>query len=455
MTGARPRVPAANISGPVTTGHISEPASPVPVDLAANGYVEEEYFASGTATAYQPSKPLQADGDWSVKAKSSAPYRTRIVVRSPRDPKRFNGTVLVEWLNVSGGVEADPDWAYLNPEIVRAGYAYVAVSAQAFGVRGGSSLLGAPGAPSGGLVTAEPGRYGTLTHPGDQYSYDMFSQIGRALHGPGGRAALGSLHPRRVVAIGESQSAFFLTTYIDALQPVDHVYDGFFVHSRGGSGAALSGQPGGSEVPTGLKVREDLDVPVFVFETETDLGPLLNYGPARQPDNDGIRTWEVAGTAHADAYLVGSYAGALGCNFTINDGPQHYVAQAGLAALESWLLHRTPPPRASRLQLASSSPPEIARDSLGNAIGGVRTPAVDVPVAALSGNAPPGASALCSLFGSTVPFDSNTLTRLYHDESGYVGAYGASLEKAVAGGFILRDDRDALLGRARSVRFSA
>jgi hypothetical protein len=443
--------------GPVTAGHIIEPTSPVAVDLAANGYAEQEFFASGAATAYQPSKPLQSDGKWTVKAQSSAPYRTRIVVRRPQDPSRFNGTVLVEWLNVSGGVEADADWAYLNPEIVRAGYAYVGVSAQAFGVNGGHALLGAPGvAPSGGLVGAEPARYATLTHPGDQYSYDMFSQIGQALRGSAQPSPLGSLRPGRVVAIGESQSAFFLTTYIDALQPMQHVYDGFFVHSRGGSGAALSGQPlGSSAVPMGLKIREDLGVPVFMFETETDVGPLLDYGPARQPDTDRIRTWEVAGTAHADAYLVGGYAGALGCNFTINEGPQHNVVQAALHAMNDWMVHGTSPPRAARLQLSTTAPPVIARDSLRNAIGGVRTPAVGVPVAALSGIAPAGASTLCSLFGSTMPFDGSTLMRLYHDKSGYLSAYEASLGKAIAGGFLLSADRTALLQQASGVQFSS
>ncbi len=441
--------------GPNTAGHIIDPTSPVPVDLAAHGYVEQEFFASGTATAYQPSKPLQADGGWAVKAQSSAPYRTRIVVRRPQDPKRFNGTVLIEWLNVSGGVEADADWAYLNPEIVRDGYAYVGVSAQAFGVHGGHALLGAPGASaSGGLVAAEPARYGTLIHPGDQYSYDMFSQIGQALRGSGQPSALGSLHPSRLVAIGESQSAFFLTSYIDAFQPIKHVYDGFFVHSRGGSGAALTGQPiGSSDVPMGLKIRGDLGVPVFMFETETDVGPILDYGPARQPDTDRIRTWEVAGTAHADAYLVGSYAGVLGCNFTINEGPQHFVVQAGLHALNYWLVDGTPPARAARLELSVTGPPVIARDSLGNAVGGVRTPAVDVPVAALSGIAPAGASILCSLFGSTTPFDGTTLTRLYNDRGGYLSAYEASLGKAIAGGFLLSADRDALLEQARGVAF--
>jgi hypothetical protein len=452
VTSVKPTGPAAALTGPITTGHLNGPVSPVPVDLAAHGYGEEEFFASGTATSYRAVGTLPRDGKWSVKPQARAPYRTRIVVRRPSDPARFNGTVLVEWFNVSGGLEADPDWAYLNPELVRQGYAYVGVSAQAFGINGGKALLGNPaGTPGGGLVASQPDRYGTLKHPGDEFSYDMLSQIGRALRHSRRPAVFGSLHPKRFVAVGESQSAFFLTTYIDAVQATAHVFDGFFVHSRSGGGAALSGAAFAKDVPRGLHIRTDLDVPVFMFETETDLGPLLDYGPARQPNTDRIRTWEVAGTAHADAYLVGAVAHLLGCTSAVNEGPQHFVVQAALDALNRWITHGTPPPTPSPLRLATTSPPQVARDHLGNAVGGVRTPAVDVPVSALSGEAPTDATLLCQLFGSTVAFDATTLSGLYHDKAGYLAAFTRALDKAIAGRYVLASDRATLLAQAQDV----
>jgi hypothetical protein len=450
----KPTGPLAALSIPPTAGAMIEPTSTVRVDLDTKGYVKEEFFVSGTASAFEASGPLEPDGRWSVQSRVTAPYRTRIVIRRPANHDRFNGTVLVEWFNVSGGVEADPDWTYLSPQIVRDGYAYVGVSAQAFGVDGGTALIGVPGLTTrSGLVASEPARYATLGHPGDQFCFDMFSQIGRALRGPADPPALGPLHPERIVGIGESQSAFFLTSYIDAVQPTAHVYDGFFVHSRGGSGASLTGTPiAAIDVPGALQVRSDSKVPVFIFETETDLGPLLDYGPARQPDSDRIRTWEVAGTAHADAYLVGRFVAALGCDFMINEGPQHFVAQAALVALNRWITDGTPPPAATPLHLSSTAPAQIARDSLGNAIGGVRTPAVDVPIAALSGEAPPGASRLCSLFGSTVPFDATTLVDLYRDHGGYLAAYERSLDEAIRGGFLLESDRAELLAQSAGAR---
>jgi hypothetical protein len=453
VTTDKPTGPPATLSGPIATGRLIEPISAVPVDLRAAGYVTEEFFVSGVASAFKASSRLHADGRWSVEPDGTTDYRTRIVVRRPSDPERFNGTVLVEWFNVSSGGEASPDWTYLSPHILRDGFAYVGVSAQAIGVNGGTALVGVPGlGERAGLVEAGPDRYGTLTHPGDRFCFDMFSQIGQALREPGHGSALGPLSPERIIAVGESQSAFFLTTYIDAVHPTAQAYDGFFVHSRGASGASLEGIPLASpDVPRGLRIRDDIDVPVLIFETETDLGPLLDYGPARQPDSDRICTWEVAGTAHADAYVVGGFAHLLGCAFLVNEGPQHFVLQAALTALTRWVTHGTRPPTATALELSTTSPPVLARDQLGNAVGGVRTPAVDVPVAALSGEAPHAATPLCALFGSTVRFETGALVELYGDRRGYLAAYEDSLNSTIAAGFLLEADRSELLASAEAV----
>jgi hypothetical protein len=90
----------------------------------------------------------------------------------------------------------------------------------------------------------------------------------------------------------------------------------------------------------------------------------------------------------------------------------------------------------------------IARDERGNALGGIRTPHVDVPVSALSGDAVPGAPPICQSFGSTAPFDAATLARLYPDHGSYVAAFTASTEAAVDAGFILRPDADEMIAAA-------
>jgi hypothetical protein len=113
-----------------------------------------------------------------VHADTTAPYTTRLLVRRPTRASDFNGTVVVEWLNVSSKTDVDVDFGYLADEILRKGDAWVGVSAQAAGIdsTGGSQF----GPAAVGLKAWDPERYGALHHPGDAYSYDIFSQAGRA-----------------------------------------------------------------------------------------------------------------------------------------------------------------------------------------------------------------------------------------------------------------------------------
>jgi alpha/beta hydrolase family protein len=443
---------AASFSGPITMGHVVEPETALPSGLAAHDYVEQEFFASGTAHALTATS-APADGKWTIKSTTAAPYSTRILVRRPADPARFSGTVVVEWLNESEG-ESAPDWDYLNPELMDAGDAYVGVSAQALGVEGGTPILGNIAGAGSGLVQQEPARYGSLHHPGDQYALDIYSQIGLGLRSSSSHA-LGSLRPRHVVAVGESQSAFYLTTFADSLEPLSHAFDGIFIHSRGGSGASLSGSSiTSSGAPANLRIRTDLHVPVFMFETQTDL-IQLGYASAQQPNTAKIRTWEVAGTSHADDYLIGPASSVLGCSTAINSGPQHVVVQAAFAAFVRWIVDGTPPPSPPPFRLQSTHPATLALDSHGNVVGGVRTPAVDVPVSTLSGSAPAGTSVICSLFGSTVPFSAQTLISLYGTKAHYLTEYGADLSRDIAAGYLLPAERASLMAQAEQVQFPA
>lgn len=449
----RPLVKPADLEGPLA-GEISRAADPRGVDLGRIGYVEEEFFASGTASRYAPTRELETDGHWEVRPDGTAPYTTRLYVRRPASPGRFSGTVVVEWLNVSA-VEAAPEWAYTERAIVGTGAAWVGVSVQSLGVVGGRPLI-QTGTPeqqtaNAGLRGANPARYGRLSHPGDAYAFDIYAQIGAALRSPEGARVLGGRRPSHVIAAGESQSAAFLTTYVNAVEPRAHAYDGFFIHSRGAGAARLDGAAFASGSLGPYRIRTDLGVPVLVFETETDIGGLLRFGAARQADTAHLRTWEVAGTAHADAYLVRGLASGL-CPHPINDGPQHYVANAAMASLMRWVERGVAPPRAEPIKTTGDGT-AIVRDDHGIALGGVRTPSVDVPVKRLSGEAPAGSNLLCSLFGSSTPFDAATLRSLYSSRQHYLDRFDAALERAVDAGFVRPADRAAYAAEARTVQF--
>src|SRR5699024_8036577 len=105
-------------------------------------------------------------------------YVTRVVVRRPDDPSASSGTVLLEWLNVSGGLDANPDFAYLAPEILRAGHTWIGVSVQRVGVEGGStdvSLKGTDAMAGEVLSGFVEGLYYALKHDADQFADDLYA----------------------------------------------------------------------------------------------------------------------------------------------------------------------------------------------------------------------------------------------------------------------------------------
>jgi hypothetical protein len=452
-----PMVEPPLVDGPIAGTAFTAYAS---FDLAALGYLEEEYFLSGQAQAYEIDGARGSDGRWSVSPAGSARYTTRLVVRRPLDTGRFNGTVAVEWLNVSAGTDAEPDWACTHRHLIREGFAWVGVSAQKAGIDGGGIAEGPH------LKSVDPGRYKLLSHPGDAFSYDIFSQVGRVLRDSRGRRPLGSLSPARLIAMGESQSAAFLVTYVNAVDPVARGYDGYLIHGRGASGANLDGfrlPPARTRTPE--RIRDDIRVPVLTLQSETDVASM-GGGLARGPDGERFRLWEVAGAAHADTYLIkgaaldtgalsaGELAAALApvtevhgfsTGTPINSGPQqHYVAQAALAQLDSWVRGGAAPAEAARLELAEEGG-AFAADRHGIALGGVRTPWVDVPVAVLSGLGQEGGAGFTFLFGTTRPFSAQQLGQLYPGgRASYLEQFGKSLDQAVAKGFILEADAEEI-----------
>jgi Alpha/beta hydrolase domain len=141
----------------------------------------------------------------------------------------------------------------------------------------------------------------------------------------------------------------------------------------------------------------------------------------------------VAGTAHADDYIANLGAGDNGSG------------AAGRQELDSML---NPPAKARRLQVTTSgSVPSFVLDANGNVKGGVRTPAVDVPVATLSGLGQSGSS-FCFLFGTTTPFSAPKLAALYPTHARFVTRWAVSTAANVAAGFIRPADAAELVAAA-------
>ncbi|HWJ09255.1 MAG TPA: alpha/beta hydrolase domain-containing protein [Nocardioides sp.] len=392
-------------------------------DLAAAGWSEVEYAASGT---------------------HPAPFTTRVVVRRPESAPA-SGTLVVEWLNVSSGADAAPDWTYLAEELVRQGHAWAGVSAQFNGVEGGAAVVAVEGAALQGLKGVDPARYGGLAHPGDLYAHDVFIGVARAV--------AAEVAADLVLAVGESQSAYLLTTHLNEVHPRERFFDGYLVHSRGDV-AAPPGEAGrgidllaarASGVPT--PIRDDLDVPVIVLQTEGDLLGRMNYVAARQPDGPLLRVWEVAGAAHADLFQIGEFEAFLGCPDPVNRGQQVYVARAALRHLVAWARGGPAAPSAAPIEIRDGA---FVRDDVGNVRGGVRTPVVDAAVEVLAGDAP-GGSVICGLFGRTLALPADELRRRWASQEDYAASYTAATEAAIAAGFVLAEDREAVLAEMRAL----
>ncbi len=457
-------IPAPNVTGPITGGRYGIAFNSMPDGLATKyGYSEQEFFVSGSARSYQATAELARDGRWSAKFSVQAPYKTRFIVRKPTDPQKFNGTVIVEWLNVSGGVDADPDFGFAHEELLRSGYAYVGVTAQRVGIVGGQVIVEVPGIKPQALQEWDPDRYGSLSHPGDDFSYDIFAQVAQLLRHPGALDPIAGLTPARVIAVGESQSAARMFTFVAAVHPLTRVFDGFFIHSRGIGGAALNSKPAFPQSQEAL-VRTDLDEPVMQFITESDLF-FLQFLANRQPDDAHVVTWEVAGTAHADQATLdygSASARRLGQDASldltsvcgkINEGPQALVVRKAIDALNTWVKDGTLPSSAPPLEVETTDAGGrvLKRDEHGNALGGVRTPAVDAPIASYTGqNQGAEAGILCWLFGTTTPFSTAKLKTLYPTHADYVNKVTTTAQAAVTRGHLLPADQNALVTKAQA-----
>ncbi len=454
-------VPVPQVSGPIASPDIPGTPSHDYIffasnhDLASHGYVEEEFFIKGTARTYDT-----PPGQTATVKDSGLPYLTRIVVRRPADPGRFNGTVLVEWDNVTNLFDAENFWFFGWEHIMRAGYVWVGVSAQTIGVAA--------------LKKWSPQRYGALDVGAivastafsrgpdrDAMSYDIFSQAGQALRHPGDVDMLHGLKPKLLLAVGESQSAARLATYVNSVHPLARVYDGFFLLSA-----------------LGRSIRSDLVSPVFKLNTEYDV--IGGEAAARQPDTPKFRTWEVAGASHVDQHLRASREAVElrdnGVSLEANLSPlcavpsigtrvptNHVVASA-LDKLAVWAAGGPPPPTAPRLTmiqiLQPPHPSVIARDRDGLAEGGIRLAALAVPTqfnVGISAPAHPdngpareaiGAGA-CVRWGYSTDMTIAQLNAHYPSHAAYVAEVRRVTGDNVRKGYILPVDAAATIREAQ------
>jgi hypothetical protein len=413
---AQAHVPNPLVQGPIQGGVRGYPWNHSLFALTGRGYsyTEKEYFYSGTAH--------------DLTTGASAPYESRMLVRLPSNPKKFSGSIVVEWLNVTGQMDLETAWPVEAQWLMRHGIGYVGVSAQYAGVCCGPTTL----------KGWDPVRYAPLSvPPGDEFSYDIFSQAIRALRDPQDNLTsagqpikvnpMSGLRVRHLIVTGASQSASYLTTFVN-----DHYNRGqvsVYVITRGGGPFT------------------DFRTPIFQLNEENNL--------AKQPDNPHYRVWEEAGTAHAPAIWENDYVwpeqqrdifgpgvpNAINAGCSVNHGAVDYSSRALAHWTARYLRTGQMPSSAPRIKTDSAG--NIVRDSNGLAKGGLRHTFLQVPVAY-------EAATGCPLFGTYTQWSAAKIHSLYKTHAIYDAKVRAWSAYEVHRGWLLPADRAAVLRKARS-----
>lgn len=457
------------------------PLNALTAQHAVAGLLEQEFRICGLAKRYRmadPAADLAAELADDVAADAACidgghPYTTRLLVRRPSDPARFNGTVVVEWLNVSAGQDLDFVYAATRELILRAGYAWVGVSAQRVGVerlvvwnpqRYAGLSVAAPLDDPASNKPLDPAQAFTGAAGGDVLCWDIFSHVAMALR-RSPAAVLGVPSVARLVAAGESQSAFRLSRYFNAMQPGLGLYDGFLLYDRGDPHA----------------LRTDLPVKLISMGSEF----FAEYAGAPPKDSGNQRWWDLAGASHVSLAEMADYIDpqVRRDGVQLLDGrvasltevlaqggdpaapplwsrvPNADLMKAALHALTGWITQGVVPPSAPRLQLemqgdgqedGQGGPAHLLRDDQGRAIGGVRFAAYEVPTASNVGvtASPP------RIAGHHLDFTPNEMARRYGSPDQYVNLVTVAVRANVAQGFLLQEDAHRVVGEARQVRFN-
>lgn len=436
------------------------PMSATAMPLQSGGYVEEEYFVQGQANRYRIPDPMRD----AQQIDSGNPYVTRTLVRRPTNPARFNGTVIVEWLNVTLDQDIDFVFGATRELLVRDGYAWIGVSAQRNGIeamkkwnpeRYGTLSVAASNIDPADGSEVDPANPLIMAVGGDVLAWDIFSQIGQLAESKTSKM-MGGLQVKRLIAAAESQSTLKVSTYYNSIQPLHRVYEGFLFYDRSGL------------------LRTDVDAKTIAIGTEI-FTALLGQPP--QDDTDHQRWWEVNGASHFSLDEIQNYVDPFikrDAAFRDSDGkalslsdltrikgpctpatiysrvPNGDIMKAALKSLNKWISGGPAPANTPRFVVDNQN--KYVRDANGQILGGIRTAAQDAPIAT---NAGIGEGPwFCGPSGNHVDFTPAQLCQRYGSHDTYVSRVKAIVNANVRNGVLLPEEAQKTVDEAKALNFS-
>jgi len=416
------------VAVPTVKGPIESPGAMVPglrelpkgADLRDFNYIAKEYFVSGTA--------------------NGKPYTTRIVIRQPKDLKKFSGIVVSEIMHSSGN-----SWMFFNTHsyVMSQGHIHVEIASQK-----------APTENS--IIKGNPDRYKPLSIPDAAQVNEITAQIGALIKSTAKDNPFAGLKVRHSFLMGTSQSSGALVQYlrthaVERMPDGSAIFDGFFPTSVVGN----------NPIP-------QIDVPLIQMNTQTEVNSTAAMGNKyRRPDTDEkgnqYRLYEMAGMPHNDSRENPTYT-PNPCDKPITRFPAGAMMAMGLDHLIQWVDKGKVPPRADRIMVQDG---KIVTDQFGNAKGGIRNTYVDVPVAQygvpnlatgsranVQINGQQAASFYCSIAGFEIPMKSIEIAQRYLTADNYRKQVNQSLKDRIKEGFFLSLYSKQVESDAMQIKFS-
>ena len=455
-------IPLPDVTGPIPVTADSYPMMAAAqlqdvVDLPKAGYVEEEFLISGRANIY----------DWDSSSRltvktSGAPYTTRILVRRPANPANFSGNVVIELGNAARRFDWAFTWSLSYEHFLESGDAWISLTYVPTVIE---ALKAFNGARYSSLSMANPAPTAACTSNSEEgLRWDMMSQLGALLKSDRAGRPLAGFRVERVYATSHGGE---LPTYIAAIHPHaklangQSIYDGYVVHRHGGLVRMSQCAAAPAENDPRHTLR-NVSVPVIRIVAQTDV--LGTYARRREDSDapgDRYRLYEMAGAAHADAAFyrhLPSLAAqtAVGTQPFLNNWPfankcepeislmktptARYTINAAFANLTRWVRDGIAPPRAERIQVRNPGTPQasIVTDEYGNAVGGTRTPYLNVPTATYFTTA--GGGGTCGNLAYNVPFDWMRLEKVYGSYQNYSDKASQSIDQLVRDRWLTESD---------------
>ena len=455
----------------VGTTPVPQKAGPVPVtlesypfmasdrsspelDLAKVGYLEEEFFVSGTANVYD----WAADGTVTAKT-SNAPYTTRVLVRRPRS--NFSGTVIVELLYPARRFDWSMMWGFSHDYIIDSKHAWIGITLPSsidglkkFDSKRYSRLSFANPAPGAACPGAPNSAAAALE---DGLKWDMISQVG----------ALAKSDAMKAQYVFLATQGADVATYANAihanLQNGKPVFDGYLLKAPFGMGRINQCAPA-PPANDPRQIVKNVGVPVIAVTAQGEVigGTYAVRRDDSDEPNDRYRLYEVASAGHIDkaAYFgfpalqdqvaaVGTAQGTDEWPFNVVCTPEIPLMQpsliglvynASFAALDQWARKGIAAPRAPRIELKDPGTPQasVVTDKLGHGVGGVRTPYIDVPDATYFTNSPgPG---VCREMGHKAAFDELKMQELYGNRKSYVSRFSETINRLLKERWLTESD---------------